>query len=304
MTIFLSLQNISKRFGGVHALRDVDIRSPAGEVHCLVGENGSGKSTLIKIISGVRDPEPGGRIVIEGHDYRAPDAGDSRRPAASRSSTRTCRCFRTSASPRTSPSASHLGAPQSSIWATMRRHGARRPWRASASSLDPDARSRTCPSPAASSSPSAAPWRRTPSWSSWTSRPRRSPGTRSTRCCALVADLKRQGHLHRLRLAPAERGAGDRRAGHGAARRPKVGTFPAARDGRQEARHADDRQGLRLRDRGSRVHASAGRAVGAKPHAAGRIRGRLLRHPRGRDRRPHRPARLRPHRARACRSSA
>src|SRR2546428_4123183 len=60
---------ISKRFGGVHALRDVDLTLEAGEVHCLVGENGSGKSTLIKIISGVESPEPGGRIAIFGKEY-------------------------------------------------------------------------------------------------------------------------------------------------------------------------------------------------------------------------------------------
>jgi simple sugar transport system ATP-binding protein len=66
---FLEMSSISKRFGGVHALRGVDLTLQAGEVHCLVGENGSGKSTLIKIISGVEAPEPGGRIVIAGQDY-------------------------------------------------------------------------------------------------------------------------------------------------------------------------------------------------------------------------------------------
>jgi simple sugar transport system ATP-binding protein len=66
---FLDVHAISKHFGGVVALRDVDLSLRAGEVHCLVGENGSGKSTLIKIISGVLRPEPGGRIVIEGREY-------------------------------------------------------------------------------------------------------------------------------------------------------------------------------------------------------------------------------------------
>jgi simple sugar transport system ATP-binding protein len=68
MTAFLDLSDISKRFGGVTALSNVDMTLEAGEVHCLVGENGSGKSTLIKIISGVQLPEPGGRIVIEGRE--------------------------------------------------------------------------------------------------------------------------------------------------------------------------------------------------------------------------------------------
>jgi simple sugar transport system ATP-binding protein len=63
---FLVLRRISKRFGGVQALSQVDFDLRDGEIHCLVGENGSGKSTLIKIISGVWMPEPGGEIVIAG----------------------------------------------------------------------------------------------------------------------------------------------------------------------------------------------------------------------------------------------
>src|ERR1700676_4296774 len=69
LATFLEMSGISKRFGGVHALRDVDLTLEVGEVHCLVGENGSGKSTLIKIISGVQAPERGGRIVISGQEY-------------------------------------------------------------------------------------------------------------------------------------------------------------------------------------------------------------------------------------------
>jgi len=53
LATFLEMSGISKRFGGVHALRNIDLTLEVGEVHCLVGENGSGKSTLIKIISGV-----------------------------------------------------------------------------------------------------------------------------------------------------------------------------------------------------------------------------------------------------------
>jgi simple sugar transport system ATP-binding protein len=69
MTAFLQLIDISKSFGGVRALRSIDLTLDAGEVHCLVGENGSGKSTLIKIISGILAPAPGGRIVVEGREY-------------------------------------------------------------------------------------------------------------------------------------------------------------------------------------------------------------------------------------------
>jgi simple sugar transport system ATP-binding protein len=64
--LFLDLGGIGKRFGGVHALRDIDFDLAEGEVHCLVGENGCGKSTLIKIVAGVQQPEPGGRIAISG----------------------------------------------------------------------------------------------------------------------------------------------------------------------------------------------------------------------------------------------
>ncbi len=55
----LRLRGISKRFGGVQALQNVDLQVQQGTVHCLIGENGSGKSTLIKIASGVLEPDAG-----------------------------------------------------------------------------------------------------------------------------------------------------------------------------------------------------------------------------------------------------
>ena len=49
----LEMIGVSKTFGGVHALRDVDFALMEGEIHGLVGENGAGKSTMMKIIAGV-----------------------------------------------------------------------------------------------------------------------------------------------------------------------------------------------------------------------------------------------------------
>lgn len=66
MAPVLQLARVSKNFGGVRALQDVDFELRRGEVHCLAGENGCGKSTLIKIIAGVYTPEPGAEITFEG----------------------------------------------------------------------------------------------------------------------------------------------------------------------------------------------------------------------------------------------
>ncbi len=56
---FLKVQGIHKRFGGVHALRGIDLCIERGEIYHLLGENGCGKSTLIKIISGAQPPDEG-----------------------------------------------------------------------------------------------------------------------------------------------------------------------------------------------------------------------------------------------------
>ena len=55
----LELRGVSKSFGGVHVLDDIDFRLGAGEVVGLLGDNGAGKSTLIKIITGVHQPDRG-----------------------------------------------------------------------------------------------------------------------------------------------------------------------------------------------------------------------------------------------------
>jgi D-xylose transport system ATP-binding protein len=61
----LALRGISKSFGPVRALTDVDLDIPPGVVTALAGDNGAGKSVLIKTISGLWSPD-GGEIVWEG----------------------------------------------------------------------------------------------------------------------------------------------------------------------------------------------------------------------------------------------
>ena len=53
MTALLEMRGISKSFPGVKALRNVNLRVEAGEIHAICGENGAGKSTLMKVLSGV-----------------------------------------------------------------------------------------------------------------------------------------------------------------------------------------------------------------------------------------------------------
>ena len=60
----LRLKGVSKAFGGLQALDNVDFEVLAGEVHCLAGENGCGKSTLIKVITGVYQPEKADQIEL------------------------------------------------------------------------------------------------------------------------------------------------------------------------------------------------------------------------------------------------
>ncbi|HEU4328178.1 MAG TPA: sugar ABC transporter ATP-binding protein [Roseiflexaceae bacterium] len=65
----IEVRNLSKSFGGVQALRGVQLAVYGGEVHALLGENGAGKSTLIKIITGLHQPDAG-EILLDGRPVR------------------------------------------------------------------------------------------------------------------------------------------------------------------------------------------------------------------------------------------
>jgi simple sugar transport system ATP-binding protein len=59
----IELNQINKRFGAVHANRDIDLKVPAGTIHGIIGENGAGKSTLMSIIYGFYHADTGSMLV-------------------------------------------------------------------------------------------------------------------------------------------------------------------------------------------------------------------------------------------------
>jgi len=72
----LALKGVSKRFGPVQALKDVDFDVRGGEVVALVGDNGAGKSTLVKSIAGIYSPEEG-EFFFEGRPVHISGPGDA-----------------------------------------------------------------------------------------------------------------------------------------------------------------------------------------------------------------------------------
>ena len=76
--IALSMVGISKSFGDVTVLNDVNLELRAGEVHALLGENGAGKSSLMKILMGVHQPDRG-QLVLAGRPVRFSNPADAQR---------------------------------------------------------------------------------------------------------------------------------------------------------------------------------------------------------------------------------
>jgi ribose transport system ATP-binding protein len=72
----LEMKGVTKRFGGIAALRDVDFGVLSGEIHGLVGENGAGKSTLMKIIAGVHAGFDG-QMLVDGKPVHFRSAADA-----------------------------------------------------------------------------------------------------------------------------------------------------------------------------------------------------------------------------------
>ncbi|TQV83597.1 ATP-binding cassette domain-containing protein [Denitrobaculum tricleocarpae] len=68
----IELKNVTKTFGEVRSLSDVDFVVRPGEIVGLLGDNGAGKSTLVKTVMGFHRPDPGGEIYFHGeriHDW-------------------------------------------------------------------------------------------------------------------------------------------------------------------------------------------------------------------------------------------
>ena len=67
--VILKISKLSKSFGAVHALREVDFELRRGEIHGIAGENGAGKSTLMNVIDGIHQPDSG-EILLDGEPVR------------------------------------------------------------------------------------------------------------------------------------------------------------------------------------------------------------------------------------------
>lgn len=71
---FFLIENLNKDFGGIHALKALDLKVSQGEIHGIIGPNGAGKTTLINVITGLEKPSKG-KIFYKGHriDHLPPE---------------------------------------------------------------------------------------------------------------------------------------------------------------------------------------------------------------------------------------
>ena len=67
MTAILSVQNLTKRFGGLTAVNDISVDFPQGILNAVIGPNGAGKTTLFNLITGML-PATAGRVIFEGRN--------------------------------------------------------------------------------------------------------------------------------------------------------------------------------------------------------------------------------------------
>ncbi len=74
--ILLTLKDINKTFGVVHALKNMNLTVKRGRVHTLLGENGAGKSTLMKILAGVYHSDSG-EILLNNKRYKPSSPQDA-----------------------------------------------------------------------------------------------------------------------------------------------------------------------------------------------------------------------------------
>ncbi|MGO1975186.1 MAG: ATP-binding cassette domain-containing protein [Propionibacteriaceae bacterium] len=72
----LSLDNVSKSFGAVRVLSEINLHVEAGEVLALVGDNGAGKSTLVKTLAGVHQPDSG-HLYFDGNPVTLSDPSNA-----------------------------------------------------------------------------------------------------------------------------------------------------------------------------------------------------------------------------------
>jgi branched-chain amino acid transport system ATP-binding protein len=82
--MLLEARGLTKSFGGLVAVSNLDLAVRRGEIRGIIGPNGSGKSTLFNLISGVYKPEPGARIVFDGAEITKLEAHEIARRGIAR----------------------------------------------------------------------------------------------------------------------------------------------------------------------------------------------------------------------------